>query len=305
MNKLAIVIPYYKIAFFEETLKSVFAQTDKRFTLYIGNDASSDDPKSLIKKYFPDGAFHYYNYEKNIGRQNLPMQWKRILDNVTEEWFQILGDDDLISDNFVEAFYAKLDKINRENSSVIRCPHIHINENGAILNDFSLEEKYSDPAILFQNINKRLISASLSENIFKYSEYLKVGFRNIPLAWGTDHLAIYEFSKNRPISFLQNSKVLVRVTDLSISGSKDNEKEKRSAKIKFYEIILKEHSKDLDSKFILDLTTGYLKEMRESKKMVSGNVVAMFIFRPRTLLKIITNNLVVLIKKSKLRKLAT
>ena len=296
MNKLAIVIPYYKISFFEETLKSVFAQTDKRFTLYIGNDASPDNPKSLIIKYFPAGNYNYYDYSENIGSKNLAMQWKRILDNVTEEWFQILGDDDMISENFVETFYENLDTVINDGSSVIRSPHIHINKNGTIIKDFTFQDRNSNAATFFQNITQRRISASLSENIFKYAEYLKVGFRNIPLAWGTDYLAIYEFSKKRPIFFLQNSLVSVRVTDLSISGRNDNEKEKRSAKIKFYEIILKDHLQDLDIKFILDLVTGYLKEMRASKKLVSANIVTKFIFRPRTLIKIITNNFVVFVK---------
>lgn len=41
---LAIVIPYYKITFFEDTLESLAHQTDKRFKVYIGDDAS---PKNL------------------------------------------------------------------------------------------------------------------------------------------------------------------------------------------------------------------------------------------------------------------
>ena len=47
---LAIVIPYYKIAFFEETLKSLANQTNKQFIVYIGDDASKDDPTFLLKK---------------------------------------------------------------------------------------------------------------------------------------------------------------------------------------------------------------------------------------------------------------
>ena len=88
-NKLAIVIPYYKIDFFEEVLKSIASQTDKRFTLYIGNDASPDNPLQLIEKYFPEGNYHYFDYQENLGGKNLAMQWERILENVKEEWFQI------------------------------------------------------------------------------------------------------------------------------------------------------------------------------------------------------------------------
>lgn len=40
---LAIVIPYYKLTFFEETLQSLANQSDKRFKVYIGDDASPED----------------------------------------------------------------------------------------------------------------------------------------------------------------------------------------------------------------------------------------------------------------------
>ena len=45
---LAIVIPYYKIIFFEKTLESLAQQTDKRFRVYIGDDASPDSPEKLF-----------------------------------------------------------------------------------------------------------------------------------------------------------------------------------------------------------------------------------------------------------------
>jgi len=38
---LAIVIPYYKRTFFEETLQSLANQTDKRFQVYVGDDTNN------------------------------------------------------------------------------------------------------------------------------------------------------------------------------------------------------------------------------------------------------------------------
>src|SRR5690606_12290872 len=102
MNKLAIVVPYYKIDFFEKTLVSIANQTDKRFKLYIGNDASPNDPQCLINQYLSEVNYEYYDYKDNVGGKSLVNQWERILENVEEEWFQILGDDDTISPNFVE-----------------------------------------------------------------------------------------------------------------------------------------------------------------------------------------------------------
>jgi hypothetical protein len=46
---LAIVIPYYKRTFFEETLQSLAKQTDKRFVVYVGDDAGQEDCAVLSK----------------------------------------------------------------------------------------------------------------------------------------------------------------------------------------------------------------------------------------------------------------
>ena len=64
---LAIVIPYYKIQFFEETLRSLANQTDKRFMVYIGDDASPDDPLELLQRFSGQFPFEYHRFETNTG----------------------------------------------------------------------------------------------------------------------------------------------------------------------------------------------------------------------------------------------
>jgi len=54
---LAIVIPYYKLTFFEATLQSLADQTDKRFKVYIGDDASPENPSRLLERY--QGKFDF------------------------------------------------------------------------------------------------------------------------------------------------------------------------------------------------------------------------------------------------------
>lgn len=46
---LAIIIPYYKLRFFEATLESLANQTDKRFKVYIGDDASPENLADLLE----------------------------------------------------------------------------------------------------------------------------------------------------------------------------------------------------------------------------------------------------------------
>ncbi|OWR15752.1 glycosyltransferase family 2 protein [Chryseobacterium sp. VAUSW3] len=258
MNKLAIVIPYYKMVFFEETLKSVASQTDKRFTLYIGNDASPDDPFPLIDKYFPDGSYNYIDYKENLGGKNLAMQWERILENVTEEWFHILGDDDVISENFVEEFYKDMPVIIQKECNVVKFSQCWINENGERITDFTDYEQLIDPA---DNIGYKIMKAersSLSEHIFRKKQYLKFNFKKFPLAWATDDVAVLEFSERKYIYFIRNSKVLVRVSNENISGRTDNQLEKKNAKIASEKYLIKKHYKNLTKESLIKIINNQI-----------------------------------------------
>lgn len=57
---LAIVIPYYKLTFFDETLQSRVNQKDQRFKVYIGDDASPEDWTVLLEKY--KAPFYYHQF---------------------------------------------------------------------------------------------------------------------------------------------------------------------------------------------------------------------------------------------------
>ena len=270
MNKLAIVIPYYKINFFEETLKSVALQTDKRFTLYVGNDASADDPIPLIKKYFTKIEFQYFNYQDNLGGKNLALQWERVLDNVKEGWFQILGDDDVISENFVEEFYINLNKIEKNNINVIKFSQSLIDGQDVILTPYTHLKTITDYRDIWTDIFSKRERSSLSENIFRTSEYNKYKFKKYPLAWYSDDMAILEISNFKNIFFIETAQVQVRISEKSISGMTDDEvynKKKEWARLYFYEDILKKF-KLLPKKDIEPLLKFYLSicwNLRENK----------------------------------------
>lgn len=65
---LTIEIPFYKIDFFEDTLKSLANQTNKNFTVYIGNDASSENPINIFNKYKPRINLKYKKFEEFIAK---------------------------------------------------------------------------------------------------------------------------------------------------------------------------------------------------------------------------------------------
>ena len=106
---LEIVIPYYKGVFFEKTLQSLENQTDKRFKVYIGDDASPENPDLIINQFRGKFDFQYHRFEKNLGGISLVQQWNRCVDLSKEfGWILILGDDDVLDENVVEKFYENL-----------------------------------------------------------------------------------------------------------------------------------------------------------------------------------------------------
>lgn len=271
MNNLAIVIPYYKIDFFEETLQSVAAQTDSRFTLYIGNDASPHDPLPLIQKYFPEGNYQYFNYEENLGGQNLAMQWERILENVDEEWFQILGDDDMVSENFVAEFYKSLPSA----ANVMKVSQCFVDEHSVPYTELTT---YPVEFALNLFVEKKFIRferSSLSEHIFRRVIFIKTSFRKYPLAWYSDDMAVIEVSQDKSIRFIDSAKVYVRVSDKSISGSHHNEdsnRQKDEAAYLFYGDLLKDFMLTIPKRYRENIIRRYMDYAYQLKRKSAINL---------------------------------
>lgn len=273
MNKIAIVIPYYKIDFFEETIKSIARQTNKNFNLYIGNDASSHDPLPIIQKHLSPGTYCYFDYKTNLGGKNLALQWERILENVNEEWFQILGDDDLISENFIEEFYSNLSFTNAENVNVLKFMFHWINEESTPYKIHDYEVKYIRAEEILKRKYVAEIDSSLSENVFKTSMYKKYKFEKIPLAWGSDELAILSFSDKKPVLFIRNAIVSIRIYSNSISGSQEHGLEKSNAYNIYREKLIVKYANRFPTSFIRTVMNDYLNWCYYKKQNVNFNVV--------------------------------
>ena len=151
---LAIIIPYYKLTFFDSTLVSLANQTDMRFNLYIGDDASPENPSILLEKYREKIDFVYHRFDSNLGSKSLVKQWERcIAISGKEEWIMILGDDDMLSENVVEAFYENLEEI-KSVSNVVRFSTCKIDDKGAKTTSDYLHPRVEKLQILFLEIRE-------------------------------------------------------------------------------------------------------------------------------------------------------
>lgn len=230
---LAIVIPYYKIAFFEETLKSLANQTNKQFIVYIGDDASKDDPTFLLKKYESQFLLEYHRFNNNLGGVSLVRQWERCIAlSKEEEWLMILGDDDYLGNNVVELFYKYFQEFNSKANVIRFASRIVKQELNTISKVYNhpIWEKATD-AYFKKFIEKS--RSSLSEFVFNRVSYKKYGFRNYPLAWHSDDLAWLEFSDFKNIYSINEAVVSILSSPISISGKKDNLTQKNNARLLF------------------------------------------------------------------------
>lgn len=232
---LAIVIPYYKLTFFDDTLQSLNNQTDKRFRVYIGNDASKDSPEGLLQKYDKNFDIVYKRFNDNLGSSSLVNHWQRCLDMINDEdWIMILGDDDVLGENVVDEFYKHSETVNNCQINVIRFSSVLVNSTTLKNSSVYLHQKKEKIIDFFA---KKLVDktrSSLSEYIFRKASYEKYKFKNYPLAWHSDDMAWFEFSENQPIFSINDATVYIRISHESITGDTTNSFSKDIATVQFY-----------------------------------------------------------------------
>lgn len=237
---LAIIIPYFKIDFFEKTLASLAQQTDQRFQVYIGDDASPIPPTELLEKYQGKFSFTYRRFTENLGSISLAKQWERCIDMMQkEEWFMILGDDDFLSANYVEEFYKHLELVEKNKINVIKYTSLEIDEKGDVQ-----KIKKEEPLIKssLEHFFDKFVHegrSSLSEHTFRKSAYKKYGFLEMPLAWHSDDWAQLIFSDFGNILFIKEAQCYISVSSASISGSVDNIRTKQLSSKIFFEALSK------------------------------------------------------------------
>ncbi len=223
-SKLAIVIPYFKATYFGETIDSLASQSNLNFKVYIGDDHSPDPPDGMLEKLEQKVEVIYHRFAENLGGTNLVAHWERCLDLVEESsWICILGDDDCLSENFVEEFYQHLDRLESENLDLLKYGVEIINEHSEVTKEIMPEKELSAAAAFTEKFYGEGHS-SLSEFVFSKKAYNTYGFRNYPLAWCSDDMAWLDFSEGKIIPVSSKAHVKFRLSPESISGSKHDVK---------------------------------------------------------------------------------
>jgi len=221
-NKLAIVIPAYKSDFFSEALNSLAMQTNKDFTIYIGDDNSPFDLESIVSNFIDRLDIVYVKFKSNLGGTDLVGQWDRCVDLVAdEEWVWLFSDDDVLENNCVEVFYNNLNK--RPNADFF---HFNIkvidefSEVKQIPNKFPAQLSVSDFHLLRW---KSKLSSYVVEYIFRKVTFVeKGGFQNFKYAWHTDEATWTKLGHPGGILSLDGAFVRWRRSNVNITADNIN-----------------------------------------------------------------------------------
>ncbi|MGO4913019.1 glycosyltransferase family A protein [Leeuwenhoekiella sp. W20_SRS_FM14] len=264
---LAIVIPFYKIDFFEETLISLSYQTNKNFKVYIGNDGSPNNPEELILKYSKTLEIIYRRYDNNLGSKSLVDHWNRCIELIQNETFlMILGDDDTLQDTCVANFHKKVTTFNEGFLPLVfRFSTEVIDEKSNPISKRTTYPEIQNSKDLFINKITGLARSSLSEYIFSTSKLKKTKIKKFPLAWHSDDLLFLEVSDFQNIISINESIVYIRSSNFNISNNKEYGREKNLASFQFYSYLLKNQLNQFTEKERLVLWTKLEKCVTNNK----------------------------------------
>lgn len=219
-KQLAIVIPAYKGHFLEQVLESIAAQTDQRFNVYIGDDASPHDIKRICDAFSHRLDLSYTKFDENIGQKSLVSHWNRCIDLSTEPWIWLFCDDDLMESQCLEMFYKTIEKKGNTHD-VLRFNTLTIDDSNRVIRinpPHPLTE--TGPEFIYHRL-KRERASFVSEYIFSRKSYIENrGIVDFPLAWCSDDASWLKFSKNNKILTIQDGRVLWRHGEYNISPSR-------------------------------------------------------------------------------------
>jgi glycosyltransferase involved in cell wall biosynthesis len=218
-NRLAIVIPAYKETYLRETLQSISKQTCKKFTLYIGDDASPNNIYEIVKEYEKNIDIVYKRFNENLGGKDLIAQWNRCIDmSNDEEWLWLFSDDDIMEPNCVALFYNHI-KSDKESQLLHFNTDIIDGEGKLYAKGRQFPSKMTAVNFFEKRMSRQIYSFAV-EYIFTRKLYLEEGgFQVFDLAWCSDDATWTKFAKNNGISTIdKNALVHWRYSGENISS---------------------------------------------------------------------------------------
>lgn len=223
-TKLAVIIPAYKKIFFRQTLESLAKQSDKRFKVYVGDDASPENLQPVVDEYSSLLDITYVRFGMNLGREDLVAHCNRCLEMVGNEDFVCLfSDDDIIEENCVRQFYVCM-----ETNPDYDVYHFNINiidKDGTVISEPGSFPESISHVEFFKELYMGRIDARMPEFIFRTSILKSKGFVSFPRAYRSDNATVISCASGTGIRTITglDAKVLWRESGINMSSSAELE----------------------------------------------------------------------------------
>jgi len=219
--ELAIVIPAFRVRFLERTLQSLAAQTDRRFRLYIGDDASPEPVADEVKKFSGQLPLVYHRFSENLGGTALTKHWDRCIALSQEPWVWLFSDDDVMEPDCVAAFYRTL-AATAGRFDIYRFDTLFIDENDRPLK-LSPPHPEQETWMEFAYFLLRFLRMSTAQEvIFSRAAYDRsAGWFDLPLAWGSDHASQIIWAGTKGLRRIDGARVQWRWSGQNLSSTRE------------------------------------------------------------------------------------
>ena len=243
MHQLAIVIPAFKVKYFNETLKSFAEQTDRRFRLYIGDDASPCEFKTIISQYKNAMDITYFRFSNNLGATSLAEHWMRCIRLTSEPWTWFFSDDDTVGSTCVADFYAAIRSADVR-KGIYRFELAMIDASGELIRLPPPLPYLCGPYEFLYHKIVNCAGSAAPEHVFSREAFERVGgFVDFPSATCSDDATWMLLSREQPMVVIPGGKVNWRQSEVNISGGRSRLRNERAlACLHFIEWLMKECS---------------------------------------------------------------
>jgi glycosyltransferase involved in cell wall biosynthesis len=215
--KVAVVIPVFKGRYFGRALESLARQTRLDFNVYVGDDASPDPIEQIARSYQGRLRLHYTRFTENLGGKDLVGQWTRCIQLTRDEpWLWLFSDDDLVSANAIELFYAAEA---RQGSDVFRLNTCAIDGNDREMSGIVRSPDFESSEAMAYHLLRLQRGNSMPDHFFSREIYTrKGGFVNTPFAQGADWATSILFCQDRGMHVLQDGLLSWRRSGENVSS---------------------------------------------------------------------------------------
>ncbi len=216
-NTLDVVIPAYKAKFLPVLLQSLADQTSKNFAVIVVDDCSPENLRAICDRFGGHLSIRYVRLDRNLGHTDLAGHWNRSVAFSKAQWVIVPGDDDVLEENCIEAFWnTAIDS--PVGSGVFSFGVRVIDENDRIIRDGI---RAASAASAAQYIRQRLgyeVYAVPAAYVFARSLFDELGgFVSFDNGWHSDDATWALFAARSAMTPIADAFVRWRVSSVNIS----------------------------------------------------------------------------------------